>query len=244
MSDCQPFRTSPVNWFYPPAEFGYNLFEMLPVKGMDTYRATNTTNGKFYIGSAADFERRKKAHLKSKENYPFQNALRKNPDAFEWEVWEDESDNPVFEQALLDMWSGKEQCYNLSPHSDRPQCNPESSSKWGKVNGPVQGARRLEEKTGIFHPDAPKTEWAKKGAKALYEGMTPEERLSKSRCANAAAQKSRTSEEKTESGRKGGEATGKQRWRCLVTNHVSTPGALTNYQRKRGISPELRERVE
>ena len=87
---------------------------------MDTYRATNTTNGKFYIGSTTNFERRKKQHLRSKRNYPFQNALRNNPDAFEWEVWSDDSDEPVLEQALLDMWFGKECCYNLSPIAELP----------------------------------------------------------------------------------------------------------------------------
>ena len=87
---------------------------------MDTYKATNTTNGKFYIGSAINFEDRKKAHLRSKRNYPFQNALRKNPEAFDWEVWSDDSDEPILEQALLDMWFGKECCYNLNPLAGRP----------------------------------------------------------------------------------------------------------------------------
>jgi group I intron endonuclease len=87
---------------------------------MDTYKATNTTNGKFYIGSTTNFERRKVEHLSCTENYPFQNALRKNPDAFEWEVWSDDSDEPVLEQALLDMWFGKECCYNLNPYASRP----------------------------------------------------------------------------------------------------------------------------
>ena len=81
---------------------------------MDTYKATNTLNGKFYIGSTTNFEKRKKEHLKSQENFPFQNALRKNPEAFEWEVWTDDSDERILEQALLDMWFGCEQCYNLS----------------------------------------------------------------------------------------------------------------------------------
>jgi hypothetical protein len=61
---------------------------------MDTYKATNTTNGKFYIGSTTNFGRRKIEHLGCTENYPFQNALRKNPEAFEWEVWSDDSDEP------------------------------------------------------------------------------------------------------------------------------------------------------
>ena len=86
---------------------------------MDTYKATNTTNGKFYIGSTTNFTRRKTEHLKCKENYPFQNALLKNPEAFEWEVWHDDCEEPVLEQALLDMWYGKECCYNLNPLADR-----------------------------------------------------------------------------------------------------------------------------
>jgi group I intron endonuclease len=87
---------------------------------MDTYKATNTRNGKFYIGSTTNFERRKVEHLACTENYPFQNALRKNPEAFEWEVWSDDSDEPVLEQALLDMWFGKECCYNINPFASRP----------------------------------------------------------------------------------------------------------------------------
>jgi group I intron endonuclease len=87
---------------------------------MDTYRATNTTNGKFYIGSTTNFERRKEEHLRCKENYPFQNALRNNPEDFEWEVWTDDSNEPILEQALLDMWFGKGCCYNINPCASRP----------------------------------------------------------------------------------------------------------------------------
>lgn len=87
---------------------------------MDTYKATNTINGKFYIGSAINFEKRKKEHLRSTENYPFQNALRADPDAFVWEVWSDNSEDRELEQALLDMWFGKEQCYNLNPKASAP----------------------------------------------------------------------------------------------------------------------------
>jgi group I intron endonuclease len=87
---------------------------------MITYKATNTRNGKFYIGSAVDFDKRKQQHLRSTLNYPFQNALRQSPDSFEWEVVEDDSDEPILEQALLDVWFGTEMCYNLNPRADRP----------------------------------------------------------------------------------------------------------------------------
>jgi group I intron endonuclease len=85
-----------------------------------TYIATNTENGKFYIGSTSDLDKRKRSHLTNKVNYPFQNALRKNPEAFEWQFFEDDSEEPILEQALLDIWFGKEQCYNLSPKVNQP----------------------------------------------------------------------------------------------------------------------------
>jgi len=136
---------------------------------MITYIATNTQNGKFYIGSTTNFLKRQKQHLLSKRNTPFHNSLRKSPDTFVWEVFEDDSDNAILEQSLLDMWFGVEQCYNLSPFSDRPKNNPESSRRWGKINGPIQGHRRHKERTGIFHPDAPRSEWTRKGGQRCKE---------------------------------------------------------------------------
>jgi group I intron endonuclease len=113
---------------------------------MDTYRATNTTNGRFYVGSTTNFEKRRKEHLRSKKNLPFQNALRKNPEDFEWEVWTDDCDEPVLEQALLDMWFGKECCYNLNPFADRGPSNlgikrPEHSERMSGENNPMFGKR-------------------------------------------------------------------------------------------------------
>jgi group I intron endonuclease len=85
-----------------------------------TYIATNTLNGKFYIGSTNNLPQRIYDHINCHRNYPFQNALRKNPDKFVWESYEDSSDEPILEQNLLDMWYGKGQCYNLNPVAGRP----------------------------------------------------------------------------------------------------------------------------
>lgn len=123
---------------------------------MITYVATNTLNGKFYIGSTKDFENRKKDHLKNKNNYPFQNALRKNPEVFEWEVHSDDCDKPVLEQALLDMWFGKECCYNLNPFAEHP---PNATGKTWWKNELTQELRLCFEKPkgdswekGMFPP--------------------------------------------------------------------------------------------
>ncbi len=87
---------------------------------MITYLAINTVNGRFYIGSTQDFNSRQSQHLRCKKNHPFHNALRKNPEVFVWETFEDDSDDPVLEQSLLDTWFGKECCYNLNPIAGRP----------------------------------------------------------------------------------------------------------------------------
>ena len=87
---------------------------------MITYMATNSINGMFYVGSTVDFEKRKRSHLNSNEPYPFQRAFAKHPEKFEWTLFEDDSEEPILEQALLDMWYGKGMCYNLNPYATRP----------------------------------------------------------------------------------------------------------------------------
>jgi hypothetical protein len=88
---------------------------------MITYVATNTLNGKFYIGSTINFQRRKEQHLYTKRKGEFSLDLRTNPELFEWETWEDSSGDPVMEQALLEMWVGKTQCYNKRKDARRPR---------------------------------------------------------------------------------------------------------------------------
>lgn len=114
---------------------------------MDTYRSTNTLNGKFYIGSTLNFEKRKKQHLRSQLNRPFQNALRKNPEVFEWEVFKDDSLKRELEQALLDMFFGTSQCYNLNKNAYVPT-NSGKTRWWNPTTG---------EETISFEP--PEGEW-------------------------------------------------------------------------------------
>ena len=96
---------------------------------MDTYRATNTLNGKFYIGSTKNFERRKDQHLHSKETYPFQIELRKNPEAFVWEVYTDNLDTNEHEVRLLREFYFDARCYNLNHDAERPP-NQKGKKQW------------------------------------------------------------------------------------------------------------------
>ena len=60
--------------------------------------------------------------------------------------------------------------------------------------------------------------------------------------ANAAALNDHENTRKSRSDN--GKSTTTQRWQCLVTGHVSSPGSLSVYQRARGIDVALRERLE
>lgn len=48
----------------------------------------------------------------------------------------------------------------------------------------------------------------------------------------------------TEERRQRGREVAAQRWKCLVTGHVSSASSLTLWQRKRGIDTSLRERID
>jgi hypothetical protein len=64
-----------------------------------------------------------------------------------WEVISDDSDEPILEQALLDMWFGTEQCYNLSPTAGRPPSRagqPVSEETRKKISLLHTGRKRSE----------------------------------------------------------------------------------------------------
>jgi hypothetical protein len=56
--------------------------------------------------------------------------------------------------------------------------------------------------------------------------------------------KEKNEEGKSISGVRGARRVNSQKWQCLVTGHVSTPGPLTVYQVKRGIDPSLRLKLK
>ncbi len=58
--------------------------------------------------------------------------------------------------------------------------------------------------------------------------------------------------ELSEAGKKGGSKSGSkncknlnsQKWMCLETGYITNPGALTSYQKKRGIDTSKRKRIK
>jgi group I intron endonuclease len=85
------------------------------------YKITNTVNGKCYIGSAVDLERRKQQHFSSSHNKPLRRAMKKyGKDNFKFDILVlCEPDNLTFvEQDQLDYWKkvkGWENMYNICP---------------------------------------------------------------------------------------------------------------------------------
>lgn len=131
---------------------------------MITYVAINLTNKKFYVGSTKDFVGRQKRHLQSKEDYPFQNSLRKSPENFYWIVSEDDGlETRDEEQYYLDFYHGTTGCYNLNPKATVP---PSALGKGGpdhhlhgKKQDPELVARRTAHCTGETNPVYGKSWW-------------------------------------------------------------------------------------
>jgi group I intron endonuclease len=137
-----------------------------------TYVPINLSNRRFYIGSTTDFNRRWKEHLTQKRNYPFQNALQKNPENFFVLISvDDELENREEEQFYLNFYHGSEQCYNIS--SD--------------ATAPMSGRTHTREAIKKFRRDHTE-EWKKQHSKRMlgernpnYGRTFPEETIEKQR---------------------------------------------------------------
>jgi len=135
------------------------------------YKATNKLNGKWYVGSTLqDLESRILQHKNKVGNYPFQNALRKNPKSFTWEVLSEvDGDDRSHEQEILDCFFGSEYCYNLSPYANGGRgwsdISPETQQKNGK-NVACFYHSLSENDPELYHSH--QSEKGKKGAKVVH----------------------------------------------------------------------------
>jgi len=137
-----------------------------------------------------------------------------------------------------------------------------------KKNGKKGGKKSYELGLGVHGRSKEKmTEDGKKGGKISAEnhrkngtgfyGLTYEQRsengkrngkiVGKRNYENKTGCFSLTPEKRSEvskkGGKKGGKTTGTQKWMCLETGYITTPGPLSRYQKKRGIDTSKRVRV-
>jgi general stress protein YciG len=106
----------------------------------------------------------------------------------------------------------------------------EEQRKIRSKNGNISGNKNIEEKRGIFsQTDEERRKIASLGGKAVKELKIGIFSMSK--------------EEWSEVGKKGAAVTNSQKWKCLETGFITTPGNLSQYQRARGIDTSKRERL-
>jgi hypothetical protein len=111
----------------------------------------------------------------------------------------------------------------------------EASSKGGKIGGKRGGKKTKELGVGFF-------------------SMTEEEKQkARSKGGKISGNKNKelgigifaiTPEQKSQTSKKTAKEINSQKWMCLETGHISTPGSLTKYQRNRGIDISKRKRIK
>jgi hypothetical protein len=78
---------------------------------------------KCYFGSTTNFEKRQSQHLKSKDSYPFQNALKQRQ--FFWVCSENDGlEDRSEEQYYLDFYFDSPWCFNLTNNATSPPRAP------------------------------------------------------------------------------------------------------------------------
>ena len=115
----------------------------------------------------------------------------------------------------------KEKCLGLYSLTD------EEREKYGKIGGMIRKEQGMPEGVKIT-PETAKI-YGKRGGKSTMEKRRKDGTLY-DLVSNA--------------GKIGGKVTSSQRWRCLVTGHISNAASLARYQKARGIDTTQRERVE
>jgi hypothetical protein len=126
----------------------------------------------------------------------------------------------------------------------------------GKKGGAISGKQNYENGIGIHaQTSEERAEQAKKAHKTQKElgigfwGLTLEQRQENARKGEEKRKErgvglySLTTEEKSEAGKKSAQKLHSERWMCLETGHITNSGALTRFQKHRGIDTSKRKRV-
>lgn len=115
-------------------------------------------------------------------------------------------------------WSDSERELQLSTN---PYFTKECQSAAGKKGGRVTKDNNL----GIFNPEYDRIPNARRAGRisALKQ------------IENGTGIHAMTPEQQSERSKRGAKTTTSQRWKCLVTGHISSPGGLSNHQKGLGI---------
>jgi hypothetical protein len=152
----------------------------------------------------------------------------------------------------IDKWCLNEHCGGIFSLS--VLC--ESGKKGGKKGGHIGGKKAKELGLGIhgltFEQRSENSKKSGKKVKELglgFHGLTFEQRSENGKKSKelAVGIHALTFEQRSENGKKGGPIGGKkvssQKWMCLETGYITNAGALSWYQKKRGIDTSKRVRV-
>jgi hypothetical protein len=155
-------------------------------------------------------------------------------------------------------------------YNDDPLCLNENCGAVPSLNACSRGGLTTKRNgTGFFKlTEEERRENCRKGTRTQKEkgigifNLTPEERSQAGKIGGKKGVQTQrekgialfalTKEQLSENGKKGGKIGGKigskntnsQKWQCTVTGYVTNAGALTIYQRKRGIDTKNRIRIE
>lgn len=216
---------------------------------MITYIGLNLKTKRFQVGSTTDFPRRYKQHLKSDMNPEFNRALQKDPEGFYWFISDDDGrTDRSEEQYYLDFYTGSQWCTNISSNATAPPY--QGGTKWWTKNDKVTRS-----------VDCPGEGWREKTPYSMTSAIIE---LNKERMAivgedgksiQAVEMALKSHSQRTDDGKsvravewakKSAAVTNTQKWKCLTTGHISTPGGLSRYQQKRGLptGPENRVKLE
>jgi hypothetical protein len=185
-----------------------------------------------------------------------------------WELYEPKKQILQFFEFNDDGWLEAQeiekriikQFYNKDKWCLNENCGGKFSLKHQKEAAKKSGLSHKQNGTGFFKlTKKERSELSKKcggigGNKTKELGvgifsLTPEEKSTVSKRAGKKVKElgvgifSRTLEQISEDCKKGGKKTNAQKWECTETGYITNSGALTHYQRARGIDTSKRKRI-
>lgn len=115
-------------------------------------------------------------------------------------------------------------------HALTPEQKGEAGKIGGKIGGKISGNKNKELCKGYCGlTKEERSKYGKQGGKISGKIVGPQNRdLNRGICGMS-------KEEKSDAGKNGSKTTNSQKWMCIETGFISTPGPLTHYQKSKGI---------